>query len=103
MADATPIIKGSARTIAATYTDKDDVAAVPTDAKLEFIPPSGSSNKTVYAKNPGAGEQTLTFASNVGSASHVFDESGYWDVVAYGLTNMNEVKPVRVFVEDAPA
>ena len=104
MGDGSAIHKGDKRKISATYSDDADVAATPTDASIEFIPPSGSGNKVVYAKNPTGAEQQLTMISaNVGQVSHVFDEYGWWDIVAYGATNMDEVEPARVLVENVPS
>jgi len=99
LADDSPIHKGDARKVKATYTDSADVAATPTDASIVFIPPSGTP--VVYAKNPTGGESTLTMsAANIGEVDYIFTEAGWYDVVAYGATNMDEAEPVRIYVEN---
>lgn len=106
MSDGSNIHQGDKRKITATVTDASDVAATPTQFKLKFTPPSGSSNATTYSKTPGTGEVAFTSeTSNTFTAEHEFDESGWWKVVGAGSGNMAEVEPVRIYVvpvTDAP-
>ena len=99
MADDTAIHQGDTRALTATVTDSADVAATPTQLKMQFTPPSGTANATIYAKTPGAGETAFTSeTTNTFTANHLFDEGGWWDVVAVGSGNMDEADPVRIYV-----
>ncbi len=83
----------------ATATASDDTAAEPTQIKITFTPPSGSTNATTYAKTPGGSESTLTQLSDgIYYADHTFNEGGWWTVVGAGSGNMTETDPTRIYV-----
>lgn len=99
LSDNSCVHQGDKRRVKATTTASDDSAAEPTQIKITFTPPSGSTNATTYAKTAGAGESSLTQeSSGIWYADHTFDEGGWWTVVAAGSGNMGEVDPTRIYV-----
>ena len=100
LSDNSQIHQGDKRKVIVTATDSSDVAAEPTQVKITFTPPSGSSNATTYAKTISGSEVALSQTSTgIWYAEHTFDEGGWWTIVAAGSGNMAEVDPVRLYVE----
>jgi hypothetical protein len=64
LADNSQIHQGDKRKVIATVTDSSDAAAEPTQIKITFTPPSGSSNATTYAKTISGSEVALTKTSD---------------------------------------
>ncbi len=107
LSDNSPVHQGDKRKVIATATDSSDVAAEPTQIKIKFTPPSGDSNAVTYAKTTSGSEVALSQTSDgIWYAEHIFDEGGWWTIVAAGSGNMSEIDPVRIYVESvsgAPA
>ena len=64
LSDNSCVHQGDKRRVKATATASDDTAAEPTQIKITFTPPSGSTNATTYAKTPSGSESTLTQLSD---------------------------------------
>lgn len=99
LSDNSCVHQGDKRRVKATTTDSADAAAEPTQVKITFTPPSGSTNATTYAKTPTGLESSLTLDSTgIYYADHTFDEGGWWTVVGAGSGNMGEVEPTRIYI-----